>query len=65
MLIGNLMTFPFAFLAFLAGIIAQVFGYTPIFVISAIAASVAVIRASQMKASHVLVETPMAAAAGD
>lgn len=54
MLISNLMTFPFAFLAFLAGIIAQAFGYAPIFVISAIAASTAVIRAARLKAPAVL-----------
>jgi MFS family permease len=60
MLISNLMTFPFAFLAFLAGIIAQSFGYAPIFVISAIAACAAVIRATRLKAPVLESETHMA-----
>jgi hypothetical protein len=56
MLISNLLTFPFAFLTFLAGIIAQSFGYAPIFAISAIAACMAVIRAARLKAPDVQVE---------
>ena len=39
LLINNLITFPFAFLPFLAGVIAQTFGYLPIFIISGLAAS--------------------------
>jgi hypothetical protein len=60
MLISNLMTFPFAFLAFLAGIIAQSFGYAPIFVISALAACAAVIRALRLKAPVLTPETQIA-----
>ena len=57
MLISNLMTFPFAFLPFFAGIVAQSFGYAPIFAISAIAASMAVIRATRLKAPESQAET--------
>lgn len=65
MLIGNLMTFPFVFLAFLAGIIAQAFGYAPIFVISALAAGMAVIRATRLKAPPLQPETPLLEATED
>lgn len=51
LLISNLITFPFAFLAFLAGIIAQAFGYLPIFIISGLAAAAAIYQSSLLKSS--------------
>ena len=49
LLLLNLITFPFTFLAFLAGLIAQYFGYLPIFVISALSSLIAIYFAAQLK----------------
>ena len=49
LLISNLMTFPFTFLAFLAGLVVHQFGYRPIFIAGSLAAGAAVWLAFRLK----------------
>lgn len=52
LLISNLTTFPFTFLAFLAGIVVNQFGYRPIFIVSSLAAVAAVWLAFRLKPAN-------------
>ena len=51
LLISNLITFPFVFLPFLAGVIAEYFSYLPIFIISGLAALAAIAVSRLLKQS--------------
>lgn len=49
LLLLNLINFPFTFLAFLAGLVAEYLGYLPIFIISALSSLLAIYLAAQLK----------------
>lgn len=63
LMISNLVIFPFTFLTFIAGIMVESLGYLPIFIISTLAAAVAVWRGTKLNfpegPSESLVVTPL------